>query len=94
MAKSGILVLILGLSKKIQKHKLGTFLKNAVFWDVTPCEFIINRRFGGTCQRGGASAGRHMAHSSLRQVLPMVDLLAGTDILLRRFLEGGDERLP
>jgi hypothetical protein len=24
-------------------------LNNAVFWDVAPCGFIINRRFGGTC---------------------------------------------
>jgi hypothetical protein len=23
-------------------------IKNAVFWDVAPCGFIINRRFGGT----------------------------------------------
>jgi hypothetical protein len=25
-------------------------LKNAVFWDVAPCGFIINRRFEGTCR--------------------------------------------
>jgi hypothetical protein len=24
--------------------------KNAVFWDVTPCGSVINRRFGGTCR--------------------------------------------
>jgi hypothetical protein len=24
--------------------------KNAVFWDVAPRGFIINRRFGGTCR--------------------------------------------
>jgi hypothetical protein len=24
--------------------------KNALFWDVAPCDFIINRRFGGTCR--------------------------------------------
>jgi hypothetical protein len=24
-------------------------MKNAVFWDVAPCGFIIDRRFGGTC---------------------------------------------
>jgi hypothetical protein len=24
-------------------------MKIAVFWDVAPCVFIINRRFGGTC---------------------------------------------
>jgi hypothetical protein len=23
-------------------------MKNAVFWDVTPCDFYKNRRFGGT----------------------------------------------
>jgi hypothetical protein len=26
------------------------FLKNAVFWGVAPCGFIINQRFGGTCR--------------------------------------------
>jgi hypothetical protein len=25
-------------------------MKNAVFWDVTSCGFIINRRFGGSCR--------------------------------------------
>jgi hypothetical protein len=25
-------------------------LKNAVFWDVAPCGFIINKRFGGRCR--------------------------------------------
>jgi hypothetical protein len=25
-------------------------LKNVVFWDMTPCVFIINRRFGGQTQ--------------------------------------------
>jgi hypothetical protein len=25
-------------------------MKNAVFWDVVPCRFIKNRRFGGTCR--------------------------------------------
>jgi hypothetical protein len=25
-------------------------LKNAIFWDVAPFGFIINRRFGGTCR--------------------------------------------
>jgi hypothetical protein len=23
-------------------------MKNAVFWDVAPCGFCVNRRFGGT----------------------------------------------
>jgi hypothetical protein len=23
-------------------------MKNSVFWDVVPCEFILNRYFGGT----------------------------------------------
>jgi hypothetical protein len=23
-------------------------IKNTVFWDVAPCKFIVNRRFGGT----------------------------------------------
>jgi hypothetical protein len=25
-------------------------MKNAVFWDVAPCGFIINRHFGGKCR--------------------------------------------
>jgi hypothetical protein len=25
-------------------------MENAVSWDVAQCEFIINRRFGGTCR--------------------------------------------
>jgi hypothetical protein len=24
-------------------------MKNAYFWDVAPCGFIVNRRFGGKC---------------------------------------------
>jgi hypothetical protein len=28
--------------------ELGTTLKNGVFWDVTPCGFCKNQRFGGT----------------------------------------------
>jgi hypothetical protein len=23
-------------------------MKNAVFWDVAPCIYVVNRRFGGT----------------------------------------------
>jgi hypothetical protein len=23
-------------------------MKNAVFWDVAPCRYFVNRRFGGT----------------------------------------------
>jgi hypothetical protein len=23
-------------------------MKNAVFWDVAPCKYFVNRRFGGT----------------------------------------------
>jgi hypothetical protein len=26
-------------------------MKNAVFWDMEPCGFIINGRFGGMCRR-------------------------------------------
>jgi hypothetical protein len=29
-------------------NNLYVYLKNAVFWDVTPCGFCKNRRFGGT----------------------------------------------
>jgi hypothetical protein len=25
-------------------------MKNAVFWDVAPCGFITNQRFGGKCR--------------------------------------------
>jgi hypothetical protein len=27
---------------------MAVTMKDAVFWDVAPCGFIINRRFGGT----------------------------------------------
>jgi hypothetical protein len=27
---------------------LSWYLKNVVFWDVTPCRSCVNRRFGGT----------------------------------------------
>jgi hypothetical protein len=26
---------------------LDSFMKNVVFWDVTPCRSCVNRRFGG-----------------------------------------------
>jgi hypothetical protein len=29
---------------------MAVTMKNAVFSHVAPCEFIINRRFGGTCR--------------------------------------------
>jgi hypothetical protein len=32
----------------VTTQKLIIFLKNAVFWDVTPCGSCKNRRFGGT----------------------------------------------
>jgi hypothetical protein len=25
-------------------------MKNAVLWDVAPCRYFVNRRFGGTCR--------------------------------------------
>jgi hypothetical protein len=28
---------------------MAVTMKNAIFWDVGPCEFNINRHFGGTC---------------------------------------------
>jgi hypothetical protein len=27
---------------------MAVTMKNAVFWDVVPCRFCVNRRFGGT----------------------------------------------
>jgi hypothetical protein len=35
---------LLQTSVQLYRH-----LKNAVFSDVSPCVFILNRRFGGTC---------------------------------------------
>jgi hypothetical protein len=28
---------------------MAVTMKNAVFWDVALCRFVINRRFGGMC---------------------------------------------
>jgi hypothetical protein len=33
-------------------------LKNAVFWDMAPCRFCVNRRFGGTYRDRGSSMSR------------------------------------
>jgi hypothetical protein len=35
---------------KVNLMRITILMKNAVFWDVAPCGFIINRRFGGTCR--------------------------------------------
>jgi hypothetical protein len=29
---------------------MAVTMKNAILWDVAPCGFIINRRFGGMCR--------------------------------------------
>jgi hypothetical protein len=29
-------------------RELGFFMKNSVFWDVAPCRFCVNSRFGGS----------------------------------------------
>jgi hypothetical protein len=33
---------------RFAEENIYTFLKNAVFWDVAPCSFCVNRRFWGT----------------------------------------------
>jgi hypothetical protein len=38
------------MQRVAQELKYISAMKNAVFWAVTPCGFIINRRFGGTCR--------------------------------------------
>jgi hypothetical protein len=41
------------VGRKLSKVRIRTkitLLKNAVFWDVAPCEFIIDRRFAGMCR--------------------------------------------
>jgi hypothetical protein len=43
---------------------------------------------------GGGGGGKHYHTVALRQVLPVVDCIAGTGVMLWRFLEGRDERLP
>jgi hypothetical protein len=35
-------------SGSIEIEFMTLFFKNAVFWDVAPCEYRVNRRFGGT----------------------------------------------
>jgi hypothetical protein len=29
---------------------MAVTMKNVVFWDVAPCVYFENRRFGGTCR--------------------------------------------
>jgi hypothetical protein len=42
-----------------------------------------------------AHRGQIQQHTvASQQVLPMVDHVAGTGVMLRNFLEGGEERLP
>jgi hypothetical protein len=38
------------MMKKLVKFEVFTAvtMKNAVFWDVAPCRYCVNRRFGGT----------------------------------------------
>jgi hypothetical protein len=46
--------------EKILLQETGTLikLKNADFWDVVPCRYCVNRRFGGvTCSRWFLSRG-------------------------------------
>jgi hypothetical protein len=38
---------ILNTSVKFEYSTVVT-IKNAVFWDVAPCSYFVNRRFGGT----------------------------------------------
>jgi hypothetical protein len=40
-------LLICNLAKDCIK-KYVRFMKKAVFWDVAPCRYGVNRRFGGT----------------------------------------------
>jgi hypothetical protein len=53
-------------------------MKNAVFWDVAPCRYCVNRRFGGTyrlnlqgrkIRERGASVGRWLQTESAGQVV-------------------------
>jgi hypothetical protein len=43
---------------------MAVAMKNAVFWDVSPCTSSVNRRLGGTYRlhlQGGKSASEELA---------------------------------
>jgi hypothetical protein len=44
-------MMLLQIKKYVYAH-VNTALnkKNAVFWDVAPCGFILNQSFGGMCR--------------------------------------------
>jgi hypothetical protein len=51
-------------------------------------------RVGSGFKNTAHIATRHYRTVASRHVLPMVDRVAATGVMLRRFLEGADERLP
>jgi hypothetical protein len=44
-------------------------MKNVVFWDVTQCEFKINRRFGGTCRLHIQDRRNNASEESVRRIV-------------------------
>jgi hypothetical protein len=56
-------------------------LKNAFFWDVTPCGSCKNRRFGGTCRP------RHQGDSSLRSLLVTANVVPSSPILVNLMMD-------
>jgi hypothetical protein len=44
----------------------GVTMKNAVFWDITPCGSCVNRRFGGTSVYT-RSTQRHISEDGILQ---------------------------
>jgi hypothetical protein len=47
---------------------MAVTMKTAVFWDVAPCGFTINRRFGGTFRLHFQSGGIEGTASELQPV--------------------------
>jgi hypothetical protein len=44
-------------------------MKNAVFWDMSPCGIFINRRFGGTCRLHLQGRRNMQARKCVRRLL-------------------------
>jgi hypothetical protein len=80
----------------LKSHEGGARVKNAVFWDVTPCGCRKNRRFGGTYrlhhqgrrnQHGRntvSSSGTVVPNSLILSTLTMEAILSSETLVLTR----------
>jgi hypothetical protein len=50
-------------------------MKNAVFWDMMPCDSCKNRRFGGTCRF------RHQGDRSLLRLLVTANVVSSSSVV-------------